>query len=446
VSVSILSQSKLTIASLASRQGTVNSFSKIKKYFPYGRWLGEDNRYSRQTTDRLYDDVVNLSINHKHLAEYIAASVPLHCLDGWSFLARAVSSHLAGDADHSRHLAYYAELRAAMSLLAAEGFGIFRNRHIVVDASGNCHRLPGDDNTHFIAWALLSFWSGTTAAANLLGRVLAPAGKRLSDWATGFSAGPAAALVGADWLKSWGVDIQRFAEDREARNEASYRPSRIYRTSQLDSWNAAKFLPSIWGVFEPSSTIRSSQLDRFLLRILLERTFRAVYGYWKKAEFRLRLQRTFGSLGFSDLMRAEWEGFLLRNVLPEDSFVISEALKKDALGSARHHLQVICRAALLLRVASGACANLLREADINKDDIRFWWLSLGRERGLWQSGSEPLEFSDLWADIDYALGQLSTWLDNSEGADNRYSLLTDMSREVSILSSFERVALWGTTL
>jgi len=55
------------------------------------------------------------------LSEYIAASCLLHCSDGWSYLGRAISALLRGDPHRARHLAYYAELRAATALLAKVG-------------------------------------------------------------------------------------------------------------------------------------------------------------------------------------------------------------------------------------------------------------------------------------------------------------------------------------
>ena len=39
---------------------------------------------------------------------------------------------MAGDPDAARHLGYYAELRATMSILAGDGIGVFQNKHIIV--------------------------------------------------------------------------------------------------------------------------------------------------------------------------------------------------------------------------------------------------------------------------------------------------------------------------
>lgn len=45
------------------------------------------------------------------VGEYVAASLPGHCIDGWAYLGRSLSACLHGDAGTARHLAYYAEPR-----------------------------------------------------------------------------------------------------------------------------------------------------------------------------------------------------------------------------------------------------------------------------------------------------------------------------------------------
>ena len=69
----------------------------------------------------LEDDAKAARINEPHFREYVAASAPTHLIDGWSYLARAIDALLRGDAPAAVHLGYYAELRAAMSLLAGGG-------------------------------------------------------------------------------------------------------------------------------------------------------------------------------------------------------------------------------------------------------------------------------------------------------------------------------------
>jgi len=65
------------------------------------------------------------AVTKEDLLEVLAIRGPLHALDGWSYVGRALSALIAGDSHAARHLAYYGELRGALSLLASSG-----NRHL----------------------------------------------------------------------------------------------------------------------------------------------------------------------------------------------------------------------------------------------------------------------------------------------------------------------------
>ena len=151
------------------------------------------------------------------LSQYIAASAVLHCVDGWSFLGRALSCHACGDSDVARHLGYYSELRAAMSILAAEGIGVFHNDHCVIDSGDNQQFVRGL-NTHMMAWLALKAWASRADSADILTDVIRPNGYPLKQWLEAFGAGPQLRPLGEAWLTSWGFDLQCMFEDRAARN------------------------------------------------------------------------------------------------------------------------------------------------------------------------------------------------------------------------------------
>ena len=105
----------------------------------------------------------------------------------------------------------------------------------------------------------------------------------------------------------------------------------------------------------------------------------------------------------TDVYRRQSWFFLTRRVDPEDPAIIVDAAASSEVSAPRHHVQVMARATLLLRVATGASARLLGNAGISANDIAFWWEPLGLERGLWDSATPPGELSDLWADVRAAL-------------------------------------------
>jgi hypothetical protein len=434
------------VISEASRSEIAKTLGRLKRYFSRDQWLDEDNRYLHKTIRNLDEDFKSNSINDEHLADYIASSVVLHCSDGWSFLARAISSHLAGDANQALHLAYYAELRAAMSLLAGEGVGIFSNVHFAVATTGACLVIPKPKGTHRITWEILEYWATTTSASDLLGKVLWSAGKPLSDWISAFPGGSGAGLVGADFLTTWGVDLCQFSRDRESRNEASYRPSQMSSPSQLNAWHSAKFVLRFWKAFEPSYA-KEFQVDKFLLRALLEKTYKSLKGDEGSSEdFMDRIGSALSNLGITDANQREWHRFFSRDSLPRDPSIISMAGASPEIRTEESHIQVIARAALLLRVASGSCRELLGESLISNAELRFWWSGLGENRGLWSTETAPEEFFDLWADIEDALEKLNTWTDDNAPSNcSLFGLLASHARELSRLSSCELIGLWGAT-
>ena len=107
----------------------------------------------------------SVPINNGALAEYLAIAAPTHCADGWSYLSRAMHSYFTGDSHSARHFAYYAELRAAQSILSAVGCGAFNSWNCVVDVAGQTHELSGKLPTHHMVWLALRFLVDHSAAA-----------------------------------------------------------------------------------------------------------------------------------------------------------------------------------------------------------------------------------------------------------------------------------------
>src|SRR5947199_1963080 len=67
-----------------------------------GSWLGETNRYATDTINIITRDSGMGIINHSDLAQYIVASAVPHCVDGWSYVGRAMDAIARGDASACR--------------------------------------------------------------------------------------------------------------------------------------------------------------------------------------------------------------------------------------------------------------------------------------------------------------------------------------------------------
>ena len=438
----------------ASRKGIEKAFSQLGRYFLQDRWLAKTNRYRRNCIASLKRDIGSSTVNDLHLSQYVAASAILHCADGWSLLGDSLVCHARGDCDSARHLGYYAELRAAISILATEGIGVFSRQHYVIESSASCKRLTkkrgGKYTTHELTWLALDHWADIKRATELLKEVIKPQGIPLGDWLNSFFSGTAFYPVGSKWLKSWGVDIHKLSDDRESRNEASYRPTKLNYNGVLAANEKSSFLCQLWNIFEPFGSSPFELLDRHLLRLSLEQTFVAMYGQITSAnrnrfesQITTMLERILGDSPFATELRT----FLLRqsDSQPEDPTIIVEGRGNVSVYEPRHHIQVAARAVLLLRVATGACAKLIVDTGFRHDDLEFWWSRLGEDRGLWENGYGDTDFRNLWADIEQALQELKEW---NEGRDS-YSLaswLQYMPHAILKLSECERILLWGLEL
>ncbi len=447
-----LSNAQETQLGQASRAGVMTALSRLHRYFQYQRWIGDNNIYLRFPVQTLrQQNGSGQRFNSKHLGEYIAASSPLHCSDGWGFLGRAIHCHALGDFHQARHLAYYAELRAAMSLLASEGVGVFNNPHVVTDHTGSCIAFNGYP-THIFAWLSLKHWATSVAATDLLKSIIRPGGIQLNDWLNAFGVQPQTGVIAASWLTSWGLDLELFSEDQNARNESSYRPGNLRIPSRLDVFSTSGFMIDIWHNCQPDTRASFGVIDRHLLRLGLEDSYYAVFGtrpHQDPSDYQQRVAAMIRQLPLSSSSGPLWLDFLLRRSEANDPQLIMVAKGRDDISSSDHHMQVMSRAALLLRVATGACNALLEEVGFSGVDLSFWLNNLGERRGFWRSGNEPRNITDLWADVDQAIENLLQWEENCDRSglpSTPFDWLRDCASEISDLGRCERIALWSIAL
>jgi len=260
------------------------------------------------------------------------------------------------------------------------------------------------------------------------------------------AAGSALQPVAADWLTTWGLDLRQLSRDREARNESSYRPSGLVKNIPAKTKDCFATVGDLWRVLEPASTGRFEVLDSYLLRFCLEAIFKSVTAGTLPKSARQRYRREVDRMiagvnasGDAKRLRA----FLLQGHERSDPDVFKMARKTDLPSAPDHHLQVLSRAALLLRIASGSCALLLQAGGTSLSQLHFWWSHLGEVRGCWERRSPPQNVTDLWADIEEALEQLESKR-SILGRDK--SLLRwrqELLSEVSVLGECERIGLWG---
>lgn len=424
----------------------IASAQRLMRYAEQGRWLTIANRYQEDTVRRLGEDHGKGSIRARNLCDYIAASAPLHCCDGWALLGRALGCHMRGDADVARHLAYYAELRAAMSLLATQGVGVFSKKHFIIRADGAVEKVT-EDGTHTAAWDLLETWAGLPQAGVVLGQILEPAGAQVAEWVAELPQGAAWQPIATEWLKDIGLDLELFGgQDHDARNEASYRPNHLKRSARLASVQAAAAAREMWALLEPARPLSFGQLDKYLLRRTLESAFASVRGLSAREDdpdaYRLQVAQAGGGL-LSTLEAAEWTRFLCREQDPEDPEILRMADREPRPARSDYHVSMMARALLLLRVASGANRRMLKEAGVPLESLSFWWQPYGEGLGLWDQPAPTVpELTDGWDDAKAAVEDIETALQDGTAGSYR-GVLSGLSAPLARLTGMEIVGVWS---
>lgn len=412
---------------------------------PKQRWLGKKNFYKSDTKARVDKETqANVLRRKNKMSEYIAASVILHCSDGWTYLSRAVESLINGDISSAIHFAYYAELRSSMSLLGYCGVGIFNSQHVWFDANRNPTLFKGF-TTHSAADNGILELGKLSTKKELIFSLLRVNNRNLTAWIreTGFSAsgGYSSAIV-SDWLKKWSLDLH-LKEDQVLRNEMSYRPH--FENSATDIQVVVNKLKDVWNVLEPTDANRFPSLDKYLLRATLEEIYRKVtYKRPSGANFSNFLKNIFNRLG-EDPNQVLFK-FLTREIEPSDHMIFEEA-RKDASKieiNRKEPFPIICRAILLLRLATGGAHKLISESSLNPADLRFWWENISLQQGGISVIPSGIETIDLYADIRESIEEIN--MQPSENMNCIKTAFSNVSGSLFYLKQFQRTAFWGMGL
>ncbi len=421
----------------ADQLAVVESLLEAKKFFLKNDWLLKNNRYRKNTTKRLKKDF-NASIRQKHLRTYIGISSIIHCYDGWQYLGRAVSSAIHFDFTTARHLAYYAELRAAISILSSNGIAVFRDRHIIL-GKAKLYKYTGQQ-THPMTWKALNYFANQRKTASSLLKVISPNQHSLYEWLGALGINTYRETVGKDWLEAWGLDIKRFSLDHDARNYLSYRPSQINEKNSIDLKNLLGLINGIW---ESSEFPTFKNIDVQLLKWSLVKGFKLKTSHSAidnlneyQKEIRILLQ----SLAPAGYSYEYWFNYLTD--LTDDSFLIKEACGTANLFESNHYIQMICRAFLLLRVASGYTKQNLERAGITGEELKFWWLPLIMHLGYTNSEIELSELNDvLFTDIQTSKEKLNSFTEDPKFFTDTYSWCNNYNEEKDRLSQLERIGI-----
>lgn len=185
------------------------------------------------------------------LAKCLAAEQIAHLVEGWRYCAAAFHATLVNATDNAQHFAYYAELRAALSLFAGSGIRIKWHDGYCLDEQGTRHPLE-KKNTHELVWNLWPLWAKRNDAIALLKQqiTLGP-GVAIGDFEV--------SLIGLGLnqsLEGWGYDLLPVEQDRYARNAASYEAFWAARPLTRMAQGEINLLSDLWTLLLPEDGAR----------------------------------------------------------------------------------------------------------------------------------------------------------------------------------------------
>lgn len=382
----------------------------------------------------------------KDISEYIATCAPTHTLNGWVFLSRALNSFAVGDLHSAWHFAYYAELRAALSILASNGIGVFNEWNAMLDKNGNLHKIDCASRngrclgTHAMTWLALECWiKSNPNAFNVLGESLKFKKISLSDVLNQLWPSTNISATIYSWLSDWSFDISLGAQDRDHRNTASYAPHEIFPMTS-EPTKTHEFFNEFWSLLEPQPTSSFYSLDRQLFRMAIEGVAKQSAAITGRSPVQ-EITNNYGRLDIQ-LQGHLTQGFLLRNDMPTNSPLFDYA--KDKSTPPNTPVTILSRALLLLRLSTGIVTELIKDAGgVGSDDLKFWIEPFGVQRGFWMPGDVPSSLGDLWADVEIAMESLDFINTSNAGAFSLYQWMSDDMNGLPRIWESERAALWG---
>lgn len=376
------------------------------------------------------------------LADYLALSTCGHALDGWRYLSQAAISLLNGARNQALHLAYYAELRAALSILAGSGIGVLKAEHFALNASGGIDWFGGQ--THKIAWKAITEWSKNSQNALKVIHCLEALDISASEWAEACNASPSLEQIAASWLQDWSIDLEKLESDRTLRNEASYRPD--LRSTAFDTLSSTEIelISEISSdcAFEGSGRFQS--IDLVLMYDLCCKACEVRFGAADTHHMQLVWDDVAAWLNNHKALDTNLTKKYVALLNNASSSIGGGVVRKADVSNADVS-GVFCRAFLLLRLASALVRQQWEEIRVLSGGGKSAWQSVtltafGNWSNLWQTGAQPTDYGVLDEDRIEAEESVENWL-----AANPQFMPFKMWREIPgavvELCRFERVGL-----
>ncbi|MEW5891767.1 MAG: hypothetical protein AB1697_01280 [Pseudomonadota bacterium] len=335
-------------------------------------------------------------------ARTLAAEQIAHLVEGWRYCASAFHACLVHASDNAQHFAYYAELRAALSLFSGSGIRIKQGDGFCLDERGSrCEIQKG--KTHDLVWAFWPEWVKRDDAAALLRQITLLPGVSLADFEESLS------VLGIDRsLYGWGYDLVQVGKDDSlARNVASYDAFWVSRPLAHMTEADFELLRELWELLLPDND--RWRFDIELIRFLVRRALLTLKRVRSKEE-----TEDWAEDGFTDLVADDDD---LNGVVHEvtsrcgaDAETLRKTLTARPLDRPFRLAEegntglanMLCRAVFLLRLATLSVRESMQETH---GPAQIWLAHWLEHAGL-RSLEAEVELVDLSDDYRLALDEI----------------------------------------
>ena len=430
-----------SVLSKATRGPILTSLKRLSNRTP-AQWLPPGHVGLRGELPTKWPNLLQAPVGE--VIDSIAVSAPQHCMDGWAFVSRSLSCLLAGDLHAARHLAYYAQLRSGISILANMGIGISNGVNFAITSPTTIERVDPERSgsntssglgTHAAVWEILLAWSSSGNTASRLLDLIRVRGSNLSTCISTLWPGFSPTTSANSLIAAWGADLRRGAFDHRQRNISSYAPQALNPLSQRITWEL-DFVEELWNLFEPSTGPNFDKLDRHLLRSI----------FWKQHDLVSSSPRDTGQLSIyykflpAQVAAIADQDFLLGKTEPRTPMLLTLA---SATRSPALPTEMISRALLLLRTATALTYENLISAGVNcaNGELRPWLDKLAIQRGYWKPGAALVNTSDLYTDVSDALTDLASSKPNDPACLNDW--LSKNPKGIPTITEMERIGVWS---
>lgn len=205
-------------------------------------------------------------------ASELAAEQIFHMIEGWRYASAATNAFLNHSQHTALHFAYYAELRAALSLLSWSGIRVRQSAHYYLDVYGN-KKSFGPERTHSAVWGLWQHWVKRADATKLFkDQIKLTSSVSLSNVLTSLQY-----VDPAKTLQNWGMDLAKIQADHTARNTSSYEAFWINAPLSRMSRDDLDLVLMLWKLLLPQDSgllFDSSLISYFVSKALPAMTHR----------------------------------------------------------------------------------------------------------------------------------------------------------------------------